>query len=286
MGRPSASREKKRRATALRLELQRNIEHGQCAYCRIPARPGKPLTREHVIPRARGGRRKDVRIIVPACAHCNHKRGCMDLIPFLLRRPQRISAFLDYLSTLSAESMRQVDRRVLAELYAAVAIMIEAAEKGGDWKNRLKRLSSGRSLHRRRYAARRAMTAVSDRVNARRDAAWPEQGPTCLLPKPNTVLALHLEESLTRLAGRVISLLAVFWQVPAEVIDAELKKALHRAQGQASAVGAQSLEELATVLPLDGWTPRPRRKRHRVDRRQGRAVRPQRAMAAQRGRAA
>ena len=90
----------------LRGELELNIRSGRCVYCRRPAAPEEPLTREHVIPRAKGGRRKDARIIVPACAACNHRRGSQELCLFLLLRPRRISAFLDYLDTLSAESIQ------------------------------------------------------------------------------------------------------------------------------------------------------------------------------------
>ena len=114
---------------ALRAELERAIRSGQCAYCRRPGSPESPLTREHVIPRAKGGGRKDVRIIVPACARCNHRRGCRELVLFLLLRPRRISAFLDYLSTLSATSVRQLDVRVFAELYAAIWILSESGTR-------------------------------------------------------------------------------------------------------------------------------------------------------------
>ena len=60
---------------SLRVELEHAIRAGRCAYCRRPASPESPLTREHVIPRAKGGSRKDARIIVPACARCNHRKG-------------------------------------------------------------------------------------------------------------------------------------------------------------------------------------------------------------------
>ncbi|HEX2204194.1 MAG TPA: HNH endonuclease, partial [Longimicrobium sp.] len=75
--------------SALRRELEERIRHGSCVYCRAPAAPDRPLTREHVIPQSRGGRRKDLRIIVPACARCNHRRGCQEIVLFLLERPRR-----------------------------------------------------------------------------------------------------------------------------------------------------------------------------------------------------
>ena len=143
------------RSGLLRRELEDRIKTGRCAYCRAPAAPDRPLTREHVIPRSRGGRRRDTRIIVPACARCNQHRGCQEVVLFLLARPRRIAAFLDYLHTLEPDTVRAVDLRVFAELYAAVWLLGESAESGARWRERLRHLCSGRRLHRRRYAARR-----------------------------------------------------------------------------------------------------------------------------------
>jgi hypothetical protein len=49
----------------------------------------------------------------------SHHRGCQEVVLFLLARPRRITAFLDYLATLPPETITQVDPRVFAELYAA-----------------------------------------------------------------------------------------------------------------------------------------------------------------------
>src|SRR5690606_35434803 len=148
VGRPSGTTAKRKELeNTLRFELEHHIEQGRCAYCSAPAAPDQPLTREHVIPRARGGRRTDLRIIVPACARCNSHRGCSELVPFLLSRPTRSSSFLDYLGALSRDSLRQLDPRIFAELYAAIAILLECASYGGEWRRELSRLSSGRSLH-------------------------------------------------------------------------------------------------------------------------------------------
>lgn len=292
MGRPSGTKAQKRQlGQTLRIELQRQIEGGQCAYCRAPARPNRPLTREHVIPQARGGRRNDIRIIVPACAGCNHHRGCRDLIPFLLARPQRISSFLDYLALLSPEGIREMDERIFAELYTAVAILNECSSSGPDWRMELERLCSGRSLHRRRYAARRAVGTVSDRVESLREREWTEvAGPSCPVPAPRAdVVPLHLDEPIERMGSRLISTLALLWHVSAEVVERELARALG-----GGPVGVDSLVEpgaevepaLDGVVAIDGWKPRQKRKRLRVDRRQGRSVRQQRAVSAARGRAA
>jgi hypothetical protein len=288
--RPSATRSQKRElADTLRVELQRHIERGNCAYCGTAAQPESPLTREHVIPRARGGRRRDVRIIVPACIRCNQHRGCRELIPFLLARPQRITAFLDYLNGLTPESIRQLDVRIFAELFASVAILSDCARSGTSWRSEMTRLCSGRALHRRRYAARRVIWTISERIERRSDSSWAAHGPTCPVPPSSAdVLPLHLEEPLERVAARLLSVFALLWSVPAEVIEDELTREL--ADGSTK----EGVEEVADfgefdsdaeegVLPLDGWKARSRRKRLRVDRRQGRSAR---SAAVSRGRAA
>ncbi|HEX8905178.1 MAG TPA: HNH endonuclease, partial [Longimicrobiaceae bacterium] len=174
---------RKSHSGALQRELEERIRSGSCVYCRAPAAPDRPLTREHVIPRARGGRRKDLRIIVPACARCNHRRGSREIVLFLLDRPRRISAFLDYLGTLPPETVRQIDIRVFAELYAALWLLADSAAAAGPaWRDRLRHLCSGRRLHRRRYAARRIVAAVGMRLERGRDRAAAADGPSCLLP--------------------------------------------------------------------------------------------------------
>lgn len=291
VGRPSgATAKRKQLENTLRVELQLQIERGQCAYCRAPAAPDRPLTREHVIPRARGGRRNDLRIIVPACLRCNSHRGCAELIPFLLSRPTRISSFIDYLSTLSHESLRQLDPRIFAELYAAVAILRECTSQGSEWRQELLRLSSGRSLHRRRHAARRAIWAVSLRFGESRYGGgaddWPADGPTCALPATSPRdLQVPLDEPLERLIARLVGVLAVLWSVSAERAEGEMARALAGTalQGDAT-IPALHPGDLGTesddVLPLDGWRARPRRRRLRVDRRQGRVSRTARGRAA------
>lgn len=291
MGRPSGTKSRKREVDGtLRVELQRQIERGRCAYCGTSAEPDAPLTREHVIPRARGGRRKDVRIIVPACARCNHHRGCRDLVPFLLARPRRIASFLDYLGGLTPESIRQIDMRIYAELYASVAILRESLRSGMAWRAELERLCSGRPLHRRRYAARRAIWAIAARLEGRGgfDGLG---GPSCPLHWPGTDGPhLHLEEPLERLAARLLSVLSLLWAVPSDVVEREMGWELLESTVDSSSLdsdGRDALEgdEEDGVLPLDGWRTRRRRKRLRVDRRQGGAGRaPQRSIA--RGRAA
>ena len=249
-------------SSALRNELERAIRSGQCAYCRRVGSPENPLTREHVIPRAKGGGRKDVRIIVPACARCNHRRGCRELVPFLLLRPRRISAFLDYLASLSPESVRQLDARVFAELYTAIWILTESADHGTDWRSHLRRMSSGRTLHRRRYAARRMVGAVGRRLESLRERDEPrrdaETGPT----HPPGEATPQGNEPMDQLVVRLLALLSLAWQTSAEEIRRQIS--LHHQQS-----GAVPASDDDGVVRLDGWRRRHHR-RLRVDGRGGR----------------
>lgn len=264
---------------SLRQELEERIRSGRCAYCRRPASPEKPLTREHVIPRARGGRRKDVRIIVPACARCNHRRGCQELVLFLLGRPRRISAFLDYLGSLSPESVQGMDLRVFAELYTAVWLLNECSAGGREWRQQLQRLCTGRTLHRRRYAARRVVGAIDGRLETLRERGANSGGPSCVVPVPAaSAPRMHLEEPLEQLSSRLLGVLSLLWQVSAEDVRREMERHLRSTDlERIASAGADGV-----VLPLDGWKRRTRRRRLRVDQRGGRGRSPSRV----RGRAA
>lgn len=267
---------------ALQRELEHRIKTGSCVYCRAPAAPDRPLTREHVIPQARGGRRRDARIIVPACAECNHRRGCQEVVLFLLARPRRILAFLDYLSTLSPDTVRQIDVRVFAELYAAVWLLSESASGGEPWRTALRRLCAGRRLHRRRYAARRIVTAAGVRIERARDRAGTWAGPSCPVPA-----ALRAEEdgrhadTIARGMATLIGTLALVWEAPSEQVLEELereRRRAHRVAGEGRAGRADAAGSVADgegdddgVVSLDGWKRRRRRRRRlRVDPRGGR----------------
>lgn len=266
-------------SSSLRGELELSIRSGRCVYCRRPAAPEAPLTREHVIPRAKGGRRKDARIIVPACAACNHRRGCQALSLFLLLRPRRIPAFLEYLETLSPDSLRQVDLRVFSELYAAVWMLAESARRGAEWRAQLRRICSGRTLHRRRYAARRMVGAVGGRLEQRRSRSSEPTGPGCPIPAPAAEAGrMQLDEPLEQVMARLHGLLSLAWQVPADEVHRELAR-----EHEAPAAGDPPVDEGAQpdgVLPLDGWRRRRRQRRLRVDRRRGRPPRQSRGRAA------
>jgi hypothetical protein len=275
------------RVRALRQELEHRIRNGTCVYCREPAAPGRPLTREHVIPRARGGGRKDATIIVPACARCNHLRGSQEIVLFLLARPHRIAAFLEYLGTLPPDTVREIDPRVFAELYAAVWLLGESAQGGQAWRARLRQLCTGRRLHRRRYAARRIVTAVGGRLERARDRGLEPDGPTCLLPHALDVGLGHaMHGDLARTVAAFVGTLSVAWGVPAERVMDELARERERAQvltaaqrsqraraerapAEALDLDAEAADEQG-VVPLDGWKRRAGRRRTRVDSRRGR----------------
>lgn len=250
------------RSGALRRELEHRIQTGRCVYCRAPAAPDRPLTREHVIPRSRGGQRRDTRIIVPACARCNQRRGCQEVVLFLLARPRRIAAFLDYLHTLPPDTVRELDLRVFAELYAAVWLLGESAGSGEAWRERLRHLCSGRRLHRRRYAARRIMSAVGVRLERTRERVQEAQGPGCPLPGTNTPAGT--------IDATLIGALSVLWDVPAERVAEELDRERRRS---VSRNRDRVEEEEPGVVSLDGWRRRGRRRKPRVDQRGGRGPR-------------
>jgi hypothetical protein len=260
-------------SSALRSELESKILHGRCAYCRRPAGPDQPLTREHLIPRARGGRRNDVRIIVPACARCNSRRGCQELALFLMLRPRRISAFLDYLGSLTAASIQQMDLRVFGELYAAVWMLGECGARGREWRAQLRRMTVGRTLHRRRYAARRVVRDVGGRLEQRKGIPESMRLDLPVVPEPAVSAALEtqLEEPLEQITARLLGLLSLVWQVSAEEVRREIARQLQITA--ASGVEDESATGDSTVLHLDGWKRRRHRNRRmRVDRRRGRAA--------------
>jgi 5-methylcytosine-specific restriction endonuclease McrA len=271
---------------ALQKELEERMRNGSCVYCRAPGAPDRPLTREHVIPQARGGRRKDLRIIVPACARCNQRRGCQEIVLFLLARPRRLTVFLDYLGTLPPETVRHVDPRIFGELYAAVWLLCESTLHGAAWREQLRHLCSGRRLHRRRYAARRIVTAVGTRLERGRDRANSAEGPSCLLPHAVTTAQAspRLDQRLGRALSTLVGTLSLAWEVSAERVLEELERERERAaiRPQPLAVTAarprpapdeEAEYESDGVLSLDGWKRRRgRRRRTRVDQRGGRGA--------------
>src|SRR5690606_3974588 len=99
--------------------------------------------------------------------------------------------------------------------------------------------------------------------------------PSCMIPDRRSVeIPLQLDEPLERLVSRVMGVLALVWGVSAERAEREMSRAL-----AGSALTGERLAESGApreagnekdIVPLDGWRARPRRRRMRVDRRQGR----------------
>lgn len=252
----------------LRQELEQQLTTGRCAYCGARASPERPLTREHLVPRSRGGGRHDHRIIVPACGRCNYRRGCQDLILFLLARPCRISALLDHFSTVSPATLRHVDVQVYAELYAAIWVLEDCLRSGGRWRDRLDRIRAGRTVHRRRYAARRIVGSAGKRLSRAGDRCRTPAGPTCLIPDVGhdmVALALGLAEPLLAARLRLLTLLSLAWGRPAEEVASELESAHRRGPGDALDADADA---------ASGQRRRRRKRRMRVDDRRGRGARP------------
>jgi hypothetical protein len=230
-----------------------------------------------VIPRARGGRRKDSRIIVPACARCNQRRGSQEVVLFLLARPRRIAAFLDYLHNLPAESVRELDPRVFAELYAAVWLLAESAAWGTEWRERLQQLCSGRRLHRRRYAARRIMTAVAVRLGRTRSRWRTVDGPGCPLPSVDLANPPLVGNTLAPAVAALVGALSVLWDAPAERVAEELERerlqlAARAREDREPDEQPEPGEDGAGIVSLDRWRRRSAKPR-RVDYRGGRGAR-------------
>jgi hypothetical protein len=254
-------------SAVLRRELELRLTHGRCAYCRIRASPERPLTREHLIPRSKGGGRKDHRIIVPACARCNSRRGSQELILFLLAQPRRISALLDHFAALPPHTLQHIDGRVFAELYAALWVLSECAIADAAWRAHLKRVCSGRTIHRRRYAARRIVAYVGDRLESRRARDPDTGGPSCLLQSGDSAMPAGLEEPLQASRARFMTLLALAWAVPAEDVEGEIRRARERA------VAGSRLEHEDKDAAVRQTHGRKGRRRSRVDQRRGRSPR-------------
>jgi hypothetical protein len=177
--------------------------------------------------------------------------------------------------------VREIDLRIFAELYTAIGILQECAAHGDRWRSQLERLCTGRSLHRRRYATRRAVGALSDRMEWLRLQEGEAASTSCPLPTitPSAVAPL-LEEPLDRLTARIITVLGLLWQVPSATVERELSREL---KGASAGWGEMPLaeswpdeREASGIVALDGWKARRRRKRIRVDRRSGGGSRQQR----------
>jgi hypothetical protein len=262
---------RRRSSSELRQELELRLAHGRCAYCGARGSPDEPLTREHLIPRSRGGGRHDHGIIVPACARCNHKRGCKELVLFLLIHPPRLLSLLDHFESLPAATLQQVDARIFAELYAAQWLLGDCVAAGSEWRDHVRHLRSGRALHRRRYAARRIVVSAAERLRAHAPAAAGAAGASCLIPPADAAPETSgLQASLRRAQRRLLDLLALAWRTSPANVEGALQRAW-AAQPQRS-VYEQNVGDAERAWASPPERRRPSR-RLRVDRRQGRGAR-------------
>lgn len=156
-----------------------------------------------------------------------------------------------------------MDRRLYAEIYAALWILSESAGHGDTWRAHLKHLCARRTLHRRRYAARRMVGAVGGRFEQTRQLT--PSGPSCLLLTPNAAPRMHLEEPLDIMCSRLLTILSLIWRVPAERVEGEMARELRRNSGLPADLAQEG------VVPLDSYKRR-RRRRMRIDQRRGRAA--------------
>ena len=190
---------------------------GRCAYCGAAGSERSPLTREHAIPRSRGGRRRDPGVIVPACVACNRRRGAQPLPLFLLAAPARIARLIDHFLDLPVDALRAVDPRVFADLLAVVWLREPAADRPG-------RPLSPRAVQRRRRSARRALEALAVSLPRERGRARARPEPPRLqrarpdgsLPPPHDIIR-----------GLAV-LLAPIWDVPPGRVHERLVEELDR----------------------------------------------------------
>ena len=89
------------------------------------------------------------------------------------------------------------------------------------------------------------------------------------------------------MASRLLSVLALLWEISADVVEREITRELSGSAIYREPLTGDGAIDLQTdaVVSLDAWERRPKRRRLRVDRRQGGQVR-RRIAAPARGRAA
>jgi hypothetical protein len=73
-------------------DAQERLPHPKCHYCARPldGKPGGKFTRDHKIPRSRGGSDADVNI-VPCCEQCNRTKAAMTDVEFIAWRASGMS---------------------------------------------------------------------------------------------------------------------------------------------------------------------------------------------------
>lgn len=76
-------RPRKREPRVSRAEALKRRTHGSCGYCGRTLRQGE-MTRDHVVPRARGGETKTSNLLC-CCRECNQLKADLDLEAFRAR---------------------------------------------------------------------------------------------------------------------------------------------------------------------------------------------------------
>lgn len=91
------------------------LQDGRCFHCGtemvvptnfVERRSKRAITREHLIPRSRGGKNLDN--VVLACRRCNERRGTTDLSPGLFKRGQKIAQRACLWATINVTDKRVV----------------------------------------------------------------------------------------------------------------------------------------------------------------------------------
>lgn len=91
-----------------------------CPYCDVPmdCEPRRP-TRDHILPRCRGGSRSGAANILIVCYACNHDKGDKTLMEFLSAMALRLDPRASVLSRLVASFYANLDVREANALVAA-----------------------------------------------------------------------------------------------------------------------------------------------------------------------
>jgi hypothetical protein len=150
-------------------------------------------------------------------------------------------------------------------VYAALWVLDECSHAGDEWQARLRRVCGGRTVHRRRYAARRIMEALAKRLERAQERRSTPAGPTCLLPATPSVEAQPIAElgiPVAAARARLVNLLSLVWWSPAEEVETVIRALADQAAAR-------------TDIEADGGgkgevrAPRRRKRRMRVDARRG-----------------
>jgi hypothetical protein len=162
--------------------------------------------------------------------------------------------------------LRHVDLRVFGEIYAALWVLGESREAGPSARARLRQLCCGRAVHRRRYAARRAIATAADRMTRQGPPVEGTTATMCRIP-PATEADSYLRsaEAIATVEARLFDLLAALWCASSAEVEREIRKRLSVGSSSPAAWETEGRE-----VDVDRSLSRPIARRLRVDRRRGR----------------